>query len=112
MNYDIHQALEDIRAWVNEIEAENLSETCRTCNIDFFEFLERKGHDSEVFIRAIFEVTGHEPHNLYTVEDARQLRCYIEGYEVTTFELSHEEYRYGQTDDEWLENSTRRNFSE
>lgn len=108
----IHEALELIQEWINSLEDEELPEVCRKSGNDFFAFLKRRGFAPGTFVNAVYNATGYRPQNLWRAEDAAMLRRAIAGYESTSFELSHEEYRYGQTNDEWLRNATARYFGE
>lgn len=107
MNYDIHQALEDIHEWVQTLEESELSPACQEETRSFFQFLDRKGHDKNVFIAVVRDVTGHHPHDLHTIQDADELRHYIEAYPSAQFDLNHEEHRYGRSNNQWLEESIR-----
>lgn len=108
---DIHEALELIHEWVQSLGDEELPEQCRQDGNDFFSFLKRKGFNPGVFVVAVERVTGHRPQNLWRVNDADLLRQAIAGYHSTKFELSHEEYRDGQSDNQWLQDATDRYFS-
>ena len=108
---DIHQALDLIQEWVETVAADDLPEACRVSGNDFFAFLKQRGFNPGVFVVAVEQATGYRPNNLWQVADLNLLRQAISGYHAAEFELSHEEYRDGQSNVQWLRDVTRRYFS-
>ena len=71
---DIHEALELIQEWVNNLEDQQLPQVCRDSGNDFFAFLKRKGFDPGTFIRTVTPIIGYHPRNLWSQADAATLR--------------------------------------
>jgi len=78
---EITSVLEMIDAWVAEINEDQLNEQCRKSGMDFFSYMTGAGVNAAYLARLITEATGYNPRQLWTTQDAEQLRDAIFRYE-------------------------------
>lgn len=78
---EINQVLSLIDDWVQELGETALSDECRQSGRGFFQFMQSRGVNAALMAKLIIEATGHNPAQLWRIEDAETLRDAIFRYE-------------------------------
>lgn len=80
-NEEISYILSLIDQWVNQLEQHKLNEQCRKSGASFFDFMTSRGVNPGYLAKLVIDVTGYNPRQLWTIQDAALLREAIARYE-------------------------------
>ena len=75
--------LQLIEQWAYCLSGDRLNEQCRQSGADFFSYMTGQKVDAGWLAKLITETTGHNPRQLWTVQDAELLKDAIFRYEAS-----------------------------